>query len=113
MKLCNRCTQEKELSEYRRGRGTCKVCEREYNRAYFDQRRAERLAALTERDGPGCQECNVTDAIEIDHIIPLSKGGEDALSNMQLLCRSHNASKGDKLPFCPAPWTGGGKKALH
>jgi 5-methylcytosine-specific restriction endonuclease McrA len=34
---------------------------------------------------------------EIDHIIPVSKGGDLILENVQLLCKSCNCSKGDKV----------------
>jgi 5-methylcytosine-specific restriction endonuclease McrA len=34
----------------------------------------------------------------IDHVMPLSKGGQHVLSNVQLLCRQCNCAKGDTLP---------------
>ena len=33
----------------------------------------------------------------IDHILPLSRGGLDNLTNMQLLCNDCNQSKGNRL----------------
>lgn len=38
-------------------------------------------------------------AEELDHYIPLSRGGPDALDNLIPLCKSCNASKNDKLPI--------------
>ena len=34
--------------------------------------------------------------LTIDHVIPLSRGGENTLENAQVLCRGCNAVKGDK-----------------
>lgn len=36
-------------------------------------------------------------APELDHIVPLSKGGQHTYSNVQCLCRSCNSNKHDKL----------------
>ena len=37
--------------------------------------------------------------LEIDHIIPLSKGGSDELYNKQTLCQKCNNIKSDKLLY--------------
>jgi len=45
-----------------------------------------------------CVELNCTktnyNELEKDHVTPWSKGGRTILSNLQLLCKTHNASKG-------------------
>jgi ATP adenylyltransferase len=46
-----------------------------------------------------CQLCGVSAevrALEVDHIIPRNKGGEDDISNLQALCYSCNATKRDR-----------------
>lgn len=40
---------------------------------------------------------NTPDKAHIDHIIPVSKGGNSELDNLQLLCRTCNLSKSDKI----------------
>lgn len=42
-----------------------------------------------------CLNCGAIAANSPDHVIPLSKGGENKLSNLQLLCVSCNKAKGD------------------
>ena len=37
----------------------------------------------------------------LDHIIPLSKGGEHTRENAQMLCRSCNSKKSAKLDYIP------------
>ena len=39
---------------------------------------------------------------ELDHIVPVSKGGTDTLQNLQLLCRRCNRSKHGNLEYFPA-----------
>ena len=46
---------------------------------------------------PSCRKCNITDNLEIDHIIPLSRGGNHEINNLQILCRKCNRSKGNKI----------------
>ena len=46
-----------------------------------------------------CELCGISakeKALEVDHILPRSKGGEDDISNLQALCYSCNAMKGNK-----------------
>jgi len=44
-----------------------------------------------------CLRCGTTDSLTIDHIIPINKGGENKLMNLQTLCKRCNSSKSDKF----------------
>ena len=44
--------------------------------------------------GSYCLKCRKQKKLTIDHIIPLSKGGDDVANNIQPLCFSCNSSKG-------------------
>jgi len=44
-----------------------------------------------------CVCCGFVRPLERDHVIPVSKGGSNDISNIQPLCRSCNASKRDKI----------------
>jgi len=47
-----------------------------------------------------CQHCGERIAqidAEVDHIIPVTRGGSSAKSNLQVLCRNCNRRKGDNL----------------
>ena len=39
------------------------------------------------RDGARCRRCRTAVNLEVDHIIPVSKGGKTEESNLQTLCR--------------------------
>lgn len=68
-------------------------------RSEFASNRSALKLALIERDTYVCAEpgCTATENLTIDHIVPLSRGGTDELENLQLLCPSHNSSKGDRV----------------
>ena len=64
------------------------------------------------RDNFTCQKCGATvqDGVklEVDHIIPVSKGGKTNMNNLQTLCNRCNKGKCDKIEddfknnvFCP------------
>ncbi len=50
-----------------------------------------------ERDRGKCVECDRSSDLEFDHIIPVSKGGSNTLSNVQLLCKHCNHKKGNAI----------------
>jgi len=43
--------------------------------------------------GARCAECGSRDGLEIDHVIPLSRGGTDTIDNITLLCRECHREK--------------------
>lgn len=57
---------------------------------------------IKERDNHTCVKCGISVAkephllLEVDHIIPISKGGTSTPSNLQTLCWKCNRSKGNK-----------------
>lgn len=69
-------------------------------RGQFNSARPELALALIERGDPHmCSEsnCYCTDDMTVDHVVPLSRGGTDDLSNLRFLCRSCNSRKKDHL----------------
>ena len=65
----------------------------------------DRITVLV-RDNYQCQMCGISRSdgavLEIDHIHPVSKGGSNDLTNLQVLCRECNSGKSDKI--VPMPW---------
>jgi len=66
-------------------------------RAEFTRERTDLLLGLIDRDGYVCRGCGAGSDLTVDHIHPLSRGGSDALENLQLLCGSCNSRKGDRI----------------
>lgn len=54
-------------------------------------------AKVFQRDGFICSYCSSTEKLECDHIIPISKGGSNEMTNLTTACQTCNRSKGDKL----------------
>ena len=48
---------------------------------------------VLERDGHACVYCGADKPLEGDHIVPLSQGGSNALTNLATACRPCNLSK--------------------
>lgn len=54
-------------------------------------------ARILERDNYTCQECGSQEHLCIDHVLPVSRGGDSSDENLQVLCLSCNTKKGNKL----------------
>lgn len=55
-----------------------------------------------QRDKFQCQSCGKTyqqTKLSIDHIIPLSRGGSNDISNLQTLCLTCNKRKTNKIDY--------------
>lgn len=64
-------------------------------RGYDGTWRKIRLQVL--REEPLCRVCHanghITPAQEVDHIVPLARGGTHARANLQPLCKTHHSQK--------------------
>lgn len=49
------------------------------------------------RDEYRCVRCGTRENLTVDHIHPVSKGGSNAMDNLQTLCGSCNSRKGAKI----------------
>jgi len=56
---------------------------------------------VLERDRFRCQDCGASAAngaeLEVDHTIPVSKGGSNDISNLRTLCKDCNRGKADRI----------------
>ena len=75
----------------------------EVERPTYEDRSAKRRipdavrATVLLRDGARCRRCRTAINLEVDHIIPVSKGGKTEETNLQALCRRCNRRKWKKL----------------
>lgn len=71
----------------------CLSHDAELTRRMFASKRNYAWNKLAE-NGVYCAKCGSTIGIEIDHIVPIMRGGDNDLSNLQFLCRKCNSKKG-------------------
>lgn len=100
-KYCSRECRIRECSSNRNGiRRARRNGKREFGKAHF--------IFIYERDEGRCNHCksslnvgdrgmNKDESPVLDHIIPLSKGGEHNANNVQLLCNKCNTIKGSSV----------------
>ncbi len=64
-------------------------------------KRSRKQTLATRDGGARCRYCGARKKIyrlTIDHVVPRSRGGVDALTNCVLACNQCNHDKADKLP---------------
>jgi 5-methylcytosine-specific restriction endonuclease McrA len=54
--------------------------------------------------GPNCMQCGSSDRLHIDHVVPVSKGGDNGIWNLQLLCQGCNLRKGNRVDTDHRPY---------
>lgn len=54
----------------------------------------QQLSRYARAAQPWCSRCGSSKDLTADHIVPLASGGSSTLSNIQVLCRKCNSSKG-------------------
>lgn len=88
----------------RNPKGRCRPCQQRHDhnrqardkdkRAAYDTSAYRKLRAAARRGQYGaCVDCKSYDDLTIDHIIPLSQGGTNNLSNLVVRCRACNSRK--------------------
>ena len=68
-----------------------------YNPNYTRYISSEVKQTVWNRDGGKCVCCNSNTHLEFDHIIPVTKGGNNSENNVQLLCFDCNRTKSAKI----------------
>jgi hypothetical protein len=63
-----------------------------------------KVIAVMKKSDSRCVNCGSDQDLQIDHIVPHSRGGTNGLDNLQMLCRDCNLSKGAKTM---EEWLGG------
>ena len=77
-----RCAEHEAERARRRERGRTRTDE---HRSRSRSWRA--LSALLREASPFCERCGSTDDLTVDHVVPLSLGGEELHGPMRVLCR--------------------------
>lgn len=84
----NQADPEKRRGYVRKRRAILKGCSASLSTAAWK--------AIKELHGNKCAYCGSSGKVEMDHIVPISRGGAHHESNVVPCCRSCNASKGDR-----------------
>jgi hypothetical protein len=99
--LCGRCSiqRDKQLKKRSGHKARCRQYFAEYQSGI-------NLSRIIKRDGSCCNYCgirttrhihNADTQAEIDHVIPISRGGGHVMENVVVCCRKCNNEKSDKI----------------
>lgn len=83
---------------YLLSQGTIDALWRYYTNRTINKRDKKLILEFKKESKGKCSHCGSTKGpFEIDHIVPLAKGGQDSSDNLQCLCMKCNRKKGSKL----------------
>lgn len=68
-------------------------CNPDPSRREWNSVRKQMTELVLERDPHCCTNCGSIDRLEIDHIVPLARGGSSEPTNLQILCKRCNQKK--------------------
>ena len=100
---------EAELERRRRYRQTHREAvalrerEKTYSRRALQPYSPEVAAYMAQLVKQPCTYCGATENITVDHVVPLSRGGQHEIENLAAACYPCNSSKCDRLL---SEWTG-------
>jgi 5-methylcytosine-specific restriction endonuclease McrA len=86
--------REKKLEQQRMRRNARAANRRGHEREATGSFTTHEWFSLVALYGNKCLACGASKDISIDHVVPLSKGGTNDITNLQPLCRACNSSKG-------------------
>lgn len=93
--MCDSC---KEYVRAWKKRNAARICGYRSDRGKEPSRNGPLRSSLLLRQGGVCVGCGTSDGPwHLDHILPVCRGGETVIENLQVLCATCNLRKGGKL----------------
>jgi 5-methylcytosine-specific restriction endonuclease McrA len=53
--------------------------------------------------GPDGRRCTATVALQVDHVLPIARGGASTRDNLRILCAEHNRLEAERMMGSYAP----------